>query len=198
VRASVEILEQEGPDALTVQAIVDRAGSSVGSFYARFGGKDDLLDYLGARLWRDASERWEQALASRDWDALDLAQLAEGSARLLLEAERSHASYLKALGHVAGKDDAYEAFRAHLLEGLERLFVARGESIDHLDPVMAVRVGLRAVLGIVSAKEGAGWAPPPERIVLECREVLLSYLQPAATRAGAPPGGQVDFFDVWG
>ncbi len=200
VRASLEILEGEGPDGLTVQAIVDRADSSVGSFYARFDGKDDLLDYLGARVWQEASARWEQALGSRDWGTLDLSQLAEGSARLLLEAERSHARYLKALGHVTGgSHDAYDAFRAHLLEGLERLFVARREDIDHLDPALAVRVALRAVLGVVSAKQGTGWPPPPpERVVQECRQIMLSYLQPATTRADAASGGQVDFFDVWG
>ena len=52
VQASLDILEREGPDGLTVQAIVERAGSSVGSFYARFGGKDDLLEYVGDRVWR--------------------------------------------------------------------------------------------------------------------------------------------------
>ena len=46
-KASLEILGEEGADGLTVQAIVQRAGSSVGSFYARFDGKEDLLDYLG-------------------------------------------------------------------------------------------------------------------------------------------------------
>lgn len=200
VRASLDILEAEGPEGLTVQAIVDRAGSSVGSFYARFDGKDDLLDYLGARVWQEAAARWEQALDARDWDALDLSQLAEGSARLLLDAERSHASYLKALGRATGGPlDAYQAFRAHLLEGLEGLFGARRETIDHLDPALAVRVALRAMLGVVSAEQGPGWPPPPsERVVQECRQVMLSYLQPAASRPEAAADRQVDFFDVWG
>ncbi len=200
VRASLEILEEGGREALTVQAVVDRAGSSVGSFYARFRGKDDLLEYLGESVWHEAAERWDQAIASKDWRSLDLSQLAEGAARLLLEAERSHAAYLKELGlTVGGKDDAYDAFRARLLEGLEGLFVFRRDSIDHIDPVFAVRVALRALLGIVSAKEGPAWQPPRERVVQECRQVLLSYLQPAA--AGPPESslrGQMDFFDVWG
>ena len=72
VAASMAILEEEGSAGLTVQAIVDRAESSVGSFYARFTGKDDLLTYLGERAWREASERWDEALATRDWSALGL------------------------------------------------------------------------------------------------------------------------------
>ncbi len=197
-RASFEILEQEGPDGLTVQAIVDRADSSVGSFYARFQGKDDLLDYLGERAWQEASERWREALASRDWQTLDLPQLAEGAARLLLEAERSRASYLAALDRAGGGGEgSYQAFRAHLLDGLEKILLSRRADIDHLDPVLAVRTGLRAVLGVVGAAEGPGWAPRPERLVHESRELLVSYLQPSAERSEVPPGG-VDFFDIWG
>ncbi len=198
VTASLEILEEEGTDGLTVQAIVERAGSSVGSFYARFRGKSDLLDYLRARLWEEASVRWDAALASRDWTELDLSQLAEGVARLLLEAERSHASYLRALGRAAGAGggDAYGAFRAHLLEGLERILVARRERIAHPDPVLAVRLGLRAVLGVVGTP--AAEAPPAsERLVEECRRILVAYLQPP-TPPREPPEGGVDYFEVWG
>ena len=36
---------------LTVQDIVSRAGTSVGSFYARFSGKDDLFAYVEASVW---------------------------------------------------------------------------------------------------------------------------------------------------
>ncbi len=199
VGASLEILEEKGPDELTVQAIVDRAGSSVGSFYARFRGKDDLLDYLGERVWREASERWEEALTSRDWGSLDLPQLAEGAARLLLEAERSRASHLRALDRVAPSRErgGYDAFRAHLLEGLEEILLSRRTEIDHLDPVLAVRTGLRAVLGVVGSPKGPGWSPPPERLVHESRELLVSYLLPSAARSEVPPG-EVDFFDIWG
>jgi AcrR family transcriptional regulator len=198
VQASLDILEREGPEALTVQSIVDRAGSSVGSFYARFRGKDDLLDYLGERVWREAAGRWDEALASRDWGELELAELAEGSARLLLDMERSRASYLKALDRVpGGRDGGYGAFRAHLLEGLEAILLTRRAEVDHLDPVFAVRVGLRAVLGVVDALDETAWQPPAERLVHECRELLVSYLQPTAERSETPPG-QVDFFDIWG
>ena len=57
VNAALEILAAEGPAALTVQAVASRANSSVGSFYARFRGKDDLLNYLGTRVWEDVRAR---------------------------------------------------------------------------------------------------------------------------------------------
>jgi AcrR family transcriptional regulator len=43
VRAALEILEAQGYEELTVQAVVARAGLSLRAFYQRFSGKDELL-----------------------------------------------------------------------------------------------------------------------------------------------------------
>ena len=53
-RAALELIAQNGVEGTTVGAIVRRAGSSVGSFYARFDGKGDLLLYLDERIWEAA------------------------------------------------------------------------------------------------------------------------------------------------
>ena len=146
VRASLEILDDEGPNGLTVHAVVQRAGSPVGSFYARFKGKDDLLEYLGERVWQEALERWHDALDSRDWSELELPQLAEGSIGLLVDAQRSRSSYLKSLARAAGgNDDAYVRFRRTQVSGIGDLLRTRSEEIEHLQPDLAVRLGLLAV-----------------------------------------------------
>ena len=85
VQAALEILEEQGYTALTVQSVVDRANSSVGSFYARFSGKEDLLDYLGERVWDQALERWDGAVKARDWSEIDLQHIAESSMGLLVD-----------------------------------------------------------------------------------------------------------------
>ena len=61
--AGLYLLEHEGPDALTITGITKRARTSVGSFYARFQGKDDLLRYLGERSLAEALEVWAQLSA---------------------------------------------------------------------------------------------------------------------------------------
>jgi len=198
VGASLEILGGEGPDALTVQAIVERAGSSVGSFYARFAGKDDLLDYLGERVWREAAARWDEALASRDWSGLDLRQLVEGSVRLLGEAGSTHASYLEALGRAHGaRDAAYTSFHTHVLRGLEELLLSRSDEMAHPDPATAVPLGLRAALNVLEAALGLEGDPvPDERRMEEASILLTSYLTGASPHAQGPR--DVDFFDIWG
>jgi AcrR family transcriptional regulator len=176
VRASLEILEEEGLTGLTVQAIVTRAKSSVGSFYARFSGKEDLLDYLEDRLWREAAIRWDRALAERDWSPLGLRGVAWGAVALLDEAGTARATYLRALGLGAGRhDDAYSSFR--------------------------VRFGLRAMLTLIEAPPHDPEGEPftADQVQAEAVGVLLAYLGGEPGDAGSEPSSaRVDFFDIWG
>ena len=198
VEASLELLATEGPAGLTVQAVVAKANSSVGSFYARFKGKDDLLDYLGNRVWTEALERWSEALRSRAWGELELAEMVDGSIGLLIDAQRSRSAYLKALDWASGRhNDAYETFRTQLLTGLAEVLLTRSAEIDHADPSLAVRLGLRAVLGVVDAEfRAVENRITRETLAAECRALLLGYLTGSVGRGGDQDG--VDFFDVWG
>ena len=47
--AAQEVLESEGPGAMTVRAIADRAGASTMAVYSRFGGKANILESLYRR-----------------------------------------------------------------------------------------------------------------------------------------------------
>ena len=199
VRASLEILESGGVEALTVQAVVKRAGSSVGSFYARFGGKEDLLEYLGERVWREAADRWDEALAARDWGKLTLGELLEGSVRLLADAGRSRAAYLRALERApATGDGAYRSFQGHVLQGVASLLLARDREIQHAEPGVAVQLGLRAALGVLDAPDLPQGEPlSAERRTEEAVRILRAYL---LGEGGSDTGatGKVDFFDIWG
>lgn len=197
VAASLELLATEGPAGLTVHKVVDKADSSVGSFYARFNGKDDLLDYLGSRIWTEALERWTAALESRDWSELTLPEMVEGSVGLLIDAQRSRSAYLRALDWAtAGPSDAYRTFRTELLSGLANVLLRRAGEMAHPDPRLAVRIGLRAVLGIVEAEfRESRDRLSRETLIEECRALLLGYL---TGEAGEPSSGEsVEFFDVW-
>jgi AcrR family transcriptional regulator len=199
VRASLQLLDEKGPDGLTVSAIVAGAGSSVGSFYARFEGKEELLAYLGERVWREAAERWDTIMAGRELAGLPLAEVVEGAVRLLGEGAEIRATYLRALGRWQGAgDEAYSAFQSHVLEGVEGLLLACRAEMVHPDPEVAVQLGLRAVMAILENPGGGGSREPvpAERRIREAVTLLLAYL--AGGRPGQAPSGQVDFFDIWG
>ena len=87
-RAALELIAEQGVEATTVAQIVSRAGSSVGSFYARFSGKDELVHYLEEKVWSDARARWDGALASNAWAGLSLPEVVEGVVRLIIQVEQ--------------------------------------------------------------------------------------------------------------
>jgi AcrR family transcriptional regulator len=211
VRAALDLLEEKGPDGVTVQAVVARAGSSVGSFYARFRGKEDLLEYLEERVWREAEERWQERLHQRDWSTLSLEELVRGAVRLLAEARRSRASTLRALDRMgAGSGDGYSSFRRYVLGSLADLLLERREEIRHPYPELAIRLSLAAIAGAVDTGDPSSGQPFDTDVLVDQGEVLVvGYLaghappsaagEEATTDAdGEEEDGDVDFFDVWG
>lgn len=200
VSAALELLEAEGPDGVTVHGVVAKAQSSVGSFYARFRGKDDLLEYLSERVWDDALARWTEAVEAHAWSDMTLAQIIEGSVGLLFDVRRSRIGHLRQLDRMSGGGDAYERFRSLLVESLEVLLLERAGEMKHPDPQLAVRLGLSAVLGVIDAGLESGSTEEGEpvdrhRLVGECTDLLLAYLAGPAPERGSEP---VEFFDVWG
>jgi AcrR family transcriptional regulator len=186
-----------------VQAVVARAKSSVGSFYARFGGKDDLLEYLGERVWDEALGRWNEAVESRAWSEMSLAQITEGAVGLLIDVRSSRVGHLRDLDHMSGGGDAYERFRRHLIGNLESLLLERQSEMEHTRPDLAVRLGLSAVLGMIDvhlSADGSSGTPsahhvPRDVLAQECTDLLLSYLAGSGLDRDTEP---VEFFDVWG
>ena len=201
IQAALEILEVDGSSALTVQAVVERANSSVGSFYARFSGKEDLLDYLAERVWHQTLDRWNNALSSRDWSRIDLQHIAEGSIRLLVDAGKSRSVYMRALDRAKGRGGvAYDTFRSRVIGDVAEILLARRDEIAHPDPELAVRLGLLATAGMIEADRSADDGPlPREILVSEATNLLLRYLT-VSTSASAQvkASEEVDFFDIWG
>jgi len=200
VNAALAILEEEGPSGVTVQAVVARARSSVGSFYARFAGKDELLEYLGSRVWDDALERWSEAMATRSWAGLSLPELVGGAAALLFDVRRSRVGKLRAVDRMGIGMGAFDSFREHLLEDLESLLLERRSEINHESPELAIRLALRAALGVFDAQilpDAGGEAASRDLLVGEVRELMMLYLAGPTLGRGQDPK-QVDFFDVWG
>lgn len=198
-RASFEILEEDGAAGLTLQAVIARARSSVGSFYARFSGRDELLAYLGERAWREAATRWDQAVEASGQEGVALPGALHDTARLLGEAVRARATHLSALRRAPGTgEEAWAAFQAHVLRSLERLLLARAGEMAHPDPEVAIRLGLRAALAVLEeADEGGEAGPMPLEVRIdEATKLLRAYL--VGAQAGEEPIGRVEFFDIWG
>ncbi|MDX1566607.1 MAG: TetR/AcrR family transcriptional regulator [Longimicrobiales bacterium] len=227
VDAALEIIEEEGVQGATVSAVVERAGSSVGSFYARFEGKDDLLRYLEERVWREARARWEDARSSQAWDELELEGVVRSVVRLLIRIHREDVGSRRALGQEgAGSGLGSEAQRFHALVEREvaTLLLRRREEIEHPEPERAARISYRWALGGIrelledggdgpgpraeklpeaggtSGEAGDGSLPSAPRLTPEdvVDEVTRGLVSYLAGSVEGPSdAGSVEFFDVW-
>lgn len=68
VAATMELLVERGPEGVTIHEIVERADSSIGSFYARFDDRDAAVRYVQDRFWMEVEARWMSYLAAVQWD----------------------------------------------------------------------------------------------------------------------------------
>ena len=207
-RAALQLMEEGGVENATVAAIGSRAGVSVGSFYARFAGKDDLIRYLQDRIWAEARDRWDAALKDQDWTALSMEQVVEGVVGLLLRSFRADYHQREILGRERRQDEegarrVFE-FHQHILSTVSPLFLAYRQEITHPDPEWSIRLGYRFAVGAIREileLEGAvgvvDGAASAEAIVPEMARAWIAYLGGGPDgRSGIP--GEVDFFDPWG
>lgn len=203
VQAALTLIGERGVEDTSIQDIVRQADSSVGSFYARFEGKEDLLRYLEDQLWSDAERRWQEALESHPWTELDLDDLVETVVRLLLEAYRAGARARRVLESRKGIDGPAPAardFHLNLRSGIRELVLAHADEMSHPNPELAVDVGLAVLVGAIREFEEASdlAAVLPEldddRRVAELARMYKAYLGTANLREGT----QMDFFEIWG
>lgn len=217
-RAALELVARDGAEAITVAAVVARARSSVGSFYARFAGKDDLFRHLEARLWDEALARWHASGIVAGDPGGPAAPRLEATVAFLVELEKTGGALRRSLG-VGGSSSESEARFLDGLTGDLAVLLGRGG-----DPEGEGRVhlGLRIVQAVLSAlsagvdgRAGDGGTPlSPSAMEPDLTRILAAVLEvaPAGAEDGAISGVQeqnttpepdtspepVDPFDVWG
>ncbi len=210
--AALELIEEVGLEAATVSEIVARAGSSVGSFYARFPAKEDLIRYLQQGVWTEARERWDEALAAEAWGGRTMEEVVEAVIGLLIRSLEADHHRRKILGGVQATDPQTAAlildFHDHLVSTVTELLLERRADITHPEPEDAVPFGYRVVVGAIRefldvaeartlvsgdgdpVPDRSGWGP-------ELARLWIGYLSPRST-SPEDEEGAVDFFDPWG
>lgn len=182
--AGWELLEEGGPEALTVQAITRRARTSVGSFYARFQGKDDLLRYMAESAFEGALRRWETVSEALN-PAAAVTSADDPLRDTLEEAVRGlGALYLTGPGRelalMEGIEDPSPTRRRRLEDRLaDELGRRLGGSRIRAELAVRVLAGTLHDAAVRSRKQqGVGASPYPSATVLlpELVELLTGYL----------------------
>jgi len=202
--AALELIAQKGVEATTVHDIVRRARSSVGSFYARFPAKEDLLLHLEGKVWARARERFDAALEEREFGGVALPGLLEPLVRLVLDSHREDARQRRFLDIRSGSKErgaGMRAFHAHILARIRPLLLERHGEILHPIPERAVDLGFAAVVGAIrvleegTLEEGARAGLTDESVVHELARLYRSYL--GGGRGDGDTYPQMEFFDIW-
>ncbi|MDT8340106.1 MAG: helix-turn-helix domain-containing protein [Longimicrobiales bacterium] len=161
--AALALIAEKGAEATTVHEVVRRARSSVGSFYARFPAKEDLLRHLEGKVWARARARFDAALEAHELEGASLSELLASLVRLVLESHREDLRQRRFLDLRTGAPDrgaGMRGFHAHILARVRPLILARAAEIRHPIPERAVDVGFAAVVGAIRVlEEGTLEAP---------------------------------------
>ncbi|MSR22164.1 MAG: TetR/AcrR family transcriptional regulator [Gemmatimonadetes bacterium] len=201
VSAGTALLRTDGPEALTITGVTRRAHTSVGSFYARFQGKEDFLRYLGEGALEEATSVWRAARAS-----FPRAGAARGKVELVVRslAELYLEGPANSLALLDGVDDPTPTRRRRF----EAFLATEFQEVLEVEPSRA-SLAARVATGILLDAAVTGFGPPPEEgredarapvlgrdtLLFELVELLVGYVDPGAGRAiskGPDP------FDVWG
>lgn len=207
--AAAEIARAEGVERLTVARVVRRARSSVGSFYARFGGRDDLVRFLRERAGDEARRRWSESVEECRREGTSLESVVRRLVRGRIRGEEEEIGRWTALSEDPKRSDGGERsrFEEEMMEDFCQLLLERRQEITHGDPVRAAKVGYLMVIGAIREQAvmlgqpfeatGPGDGGGLEK---ELSQALLAYL---ASGPADVEGGPVDWstsanlFDVW-
>jgi AcrR family transcriptional regulator len=173
---------------LSVQEIVDRAGLSVGSFYARFPSKSALLPLLQERAIERSKGSLKKFSAEPRWAGASLRERVIGLVKLMSRTKQVHRGLHRALlDHGLLTEEgaigvAAEKSRRNISTLGDFLLECRGE-IAHSDPRRAVQTVLLFTNTSLNEKVVrttgpylAHWKPTRTQLVEELSRAAYAYL----------------------
>ncbi len=185
--AAAEILETKNFDTLSVNEVVEKAGTSVGAFYGRFADKEALLQALDERFFSEFEEGIEELMEPSRWRERSLDFVVLDVTRFLVGTYGRNRGLLRSL-NLKARLSGDERFRKRenrawneLFPLLQRTFLERGNEIGHPDPRLATRLGFQQLF--FGMREILLWEPlrgsqpyDPELLICELSRSFLSYL----------------------
>jgi len=184
--AAEALVAQKGFEDTPVAEIAQRAGSSVGAFYARFQDKDALLHALYDRYYEQAIATADAALDPARWEDARIAEILDAVVHFLVSIYRERRGLMRAFAIRTHSDASFQARRERLShyvsERLSALLLARPDEIRHRDPERAAAFGLALVFSTLESvilfgelRSGA-LALSDDDLATELARAYLAYL----------------------
>jgi AcrR family transcriptional regulator len=145
--AALKALQTRDYEQISVAELAERAGISVGGFYARYQSKEALLPVLAAYVLDDCRTALDAALEAVADGSIESIVGAYADTMVRKFREHRHAA-IQLRRHARGGDGrvaaALREFNDHVHDRLRVLLKARRDTIGHPDPDMAIEFGLFA------------------------------------------------------
>jgi AcrR family transcriptional regulator len=191
LKATVEVLGQQGVAGTTIPRIAAHAGLTPGAVYRRFRNKDVLLETAILRVLEDQTKVLLLTLPVQAAAEIPFPTLAEQAINSLVVSYRVNASLLRAVRHFLEEKEGSLFWKKasklefRTFEYLVSIFVTSGHEIKHADPRAAVALGITMVIGTLweivvnpgDAKLWKGLVPKDDRTLKdELTRALFGYL----------------------
>jgi AcrR family transcriptional regulator len=188
VQACEGLLREKPFERISVSELAKRGRSSVGAFYGRFGGKEELLDFLDSRDEKEILQRWDDYFSPEKWAGVPAEEIVRRFVRFWVSAHRSRKGVLRALFlRLRGRPTPETLARTRRLNrkviaGLKGLLEERRDEIGHPDLDGAIPLGL--VMVAASIRELVVFeelklyprAPDDEALAEELSRAFICYL----------------------
>lgn len=184
------LLADSDAEAITMEAIAERAHVSVGAIYKRFQGKGSLLPLVLERVHDQQMALLAAFLAEPHWANAGLGARIDGLLALFARSQRSRQRLIRALvvGHwQSAEPHAGEQRAADVIGAMHRWLAERIDEIDHPDPRRALSLGLYTTLQTLQTAILFDRVPPDlgdERFVAEMALMFRRYLGLRADNGG--------------
>jgi AcrR family transcriptional regulator len=187
--AAERLLRKEDIDAIRMEALLEEAGVSVGSFYARFQGKEALFSGLVIRYREDVeafvngpvdigARNLEEACRARVTSQVSRFRKRRELLRFLVTHHRTRAQHAAILRELASRVNEWTG----------RFFEPFHDEIDHPDPAKAIQTGVYFMAAICRDRILFGNGPHSSTVSLTISTPIIcrgrrSTMSPPATLA---------------
>jgi AcrR family transcriptional regulator len=151
LKATVEILDEDGLEGTTIPRIAARAGVSPGTVYRRFPDKDALMREVCTRVLEGNYTQSKELFAAERWKDRPLGEIAQSVINLTLKGHRRHRGLVRALLFftLQHPDEAFvrksEELKWKVLRDISELLLTRRREIRHPNPESAVKFAITMV-----------------------------------------------------
>jgi AcrR family transcriptional regulator len=151
LKATIEVLNEDGLEGATIPRLAARAGVSPGTVYRRFPDKDALMREVCQRVFEENYRHVKQLFSPEKWEGKPLADIARSVIELSLKGYRTHRGLLRALTFFilqhpdAGFVRKSEELQAKAFREISDLLLTRRHEIRHPDPESAVRFAILTI-----------------------------------------------------